>query len=338
MKSRKSFLLMAALIVLFAVLAGAGAAFLSGGDTPAITTDAARPVPETNPPAPETTSPDVDWSGTIEVNGVTYSLNRSLQSVLFLGADDGGTSLPGVAPGEGRRADTILLLLLDNEAKMIRLVAVSRDTMAKVDVYDQNGTYAYTAPTHINMQYFYGDSPARSCFLMKRAVSRLLYGIRIDGCLALNAQGIVTIVDQLGGLTITMPEDYTEIDSRYRAGETVTLTGQETERLLRYRDTSVYGSNEDRVERQVRLIKALVEKFQGSTSVSRLEELLDAAGKDVYSDLDAETMKKLVSYRLDPETRTLPGTLVQGTNHDEFRVDETALREMLIALYYLPTE
>ena len=338
MKSHKSILLLALVLVLLAVLVGVAAALLESTDSPAVTTEAARPVPETNGSAPETTRPDADWGRTIEIGGATYRLNASLRTILFLGADDGGTAVPGTTPGEGRRADTILLLLLDDDSKTIRLLAVSRDTMADVDVYNPDGSYAYTAPTHINMQYFYGDSPTRSCFLMKRAVSRLLYGIRVDGCLALNAHGIVTIVDQLGGLTITMPEDYTQIDPRYRAGETVTLTGEETERLLRYRDTSVHGSNEDRVERQLRLIQALVEKLRGNTSASRLEELLDAAGKDVCSDLDAETLKKLVSYRLDPETETLPGKLVQGTSHDEFHVDDAALRELLIGLYYLPAE
>lgn len=338
MKSRKSIILLALVLVLLAVSVGAVAALLDGADTPAATTEPARPVPETSGSAPETTRQEEDWGRTVEIDGLTYRLNDSLQTILFLGADDGGTAVPGTTPGEGRRADTVLLLLLDNKAKTIRLLAISRDTMADVDVYNPDGSYAYTAPTHINMQYFYGDSPTRSCFLMKRAVSRLLYGIRVEGCLALNAQGIVTIVDQLGGLTITMPEDYTQIDPRYQAGATVTLTGAETEHLLRYRDTSVHGSNEDRVARQLRLIEALVEKLQGNTSASRLEELLDAAGKDVCSDLDAETLKKLVSYRLDPETATLPGELVRGTNHDEFHVDDAALREMLIGLYYLPAE
>lgn len=341
MKSTKSILLLAAVILLLAVLAGVGAGLLSGREPP--------PRDSTPPTDGATTSDDslssdapteteADWGSTVEVDGVRYRLKDSLQTILFLGADDGGSAVPGVAPGEGRRADTILLFLLDNAQKEIRLLAVSRDTMADVDVYEANGRYAYTAPTHINMQYFYGDSPSRSCYLMKRAVSRLLYGMRMDSCLSLNAQGIVTIVDFLGGLTITMPEDYTQIDPRYQAGASLTLTGEETERLLRYRDTSVHGSNEARVERQTRLVKALVEKLQANTSVARLEELLDSAGRDVYSDLDAETLKRLVSYRLNPETLTLPGTLVEGANHDEFHVDEAALRRLVIELFYQPVE
>ena len=342
MKSHKA-LFLAIAVVLLAVLIGVGAALLGGENTRQNTRENTREntrantVP-TDSSVPETTEADVDWSTTVEQDGVLYRLNPDLQTVLFLGADDGGTALPGVAPGEARRADTIFLLLLDNNKQEIQLVAISRDTIADVDVYTANGDYAYTAPTHITMQYFYGDSAARSCYLMKRAVSRLLYGMRIDGSLSLNAAGIVTIVDQLGGLTVTMPDDYTAIDPRYQAGAQLTLTGSEAEHLMRYRDTSIHGSNEDRVERQIRLIKALVTKLQASTGLRRLEELLKAAGDDVCSDLDAETLKKLVSYRLNPDALTLPGNVVEGEAHDEFYVDDSALRKLLIELYYQPVE
>lgn len=340
MKSRKSVLLLAAAVVLIAVLAGVGAAFLedrSPKELPVRTTgsDASASAPAS---APATTEPDVDFSGTVELNGVRYRLNTSLQAILFLGVDDGGGFVPGVAPGEGRRADTIFLFLLDDQSKTNRLLAISRDTIADVDVYQANGDYAYTAPTHINMQYYYGDSSSRSCFLMKRSISRLLYGMRIDGCLSMNAQGIITIVDELGGLTVTMPEDFTDIDPRYQAGAELTLTGAETEHLLRYRDLSSHGSNEDRVERQIRLIKSLVERLQAGMSAERLKQLLASAGDEVCSDLDAETLKKLVSYRLDSQTLTLPGEIVAGADHDEFHLDESALRRLLIELFYQPTE
>ena len=338
MKSRKT-LFLAIAVVLLAVLLGVGAALLVGENTRENTqgNTQGNTLP-TDSSVPGTTEADVDWSTTVEQDGVLYRLNPDLQTVLFLGADDGGATLPGVAPGEGRRADAIFLLLLDNAKQEIRLLAISRDTIADIDVYDPNGDYAFTVPNHITMQYFYGDSAARSCYLMKRAVSRLLYGMRIDGSLALNANGIVTIVDQLGGLTVTMPEDYTQIDPRYQAGVQLTLTGSEAERLMRYRDTSAHGSNEDRVERQVRLIKALVTKLQANTGLRRLEELLKSAGDDVCSDLDAETLKKLVSYRLNPDTLTLPGNVVVGEEHDEFYVDDSALRKLLIELYYQPVE
>lgn len=330
MKSTKGLWIFAAAVLVLAVLAGGALALWGGGSS-------REPVPASTE-EDHTLETDPDWGNTVEDGGVTYRLNTDLTTVLFLGTDDGGGDLPGLAPGEGRRADTILLLLLDNKTQQTRLVSISRDTMTEVEVYSQNGDYAYTTDTHLNMQYYYGDSSMRSCYLMKKAVSRLLYGIRIDGCLSLTAQGIVAVVDSLGGLQLTMPEDYTAIDPRYTKGAVLTLTGEEAERLLRYRDITVGGSNESRVERQLRIMETLFETLHGKIGLGRLEQILEEAGDEVYTDLEAETLKKLTSYNLDKTTYSLPGTVVEGEDHDEFHVDDAALRKLLISLFYRPVE
>lgn len=335
MKSHKGAWIAAAAALLLAIVAGTIAALCSGTADPA--------GPSTGNPSVDSSlsgeEREADWGKTILVDGTVYRLNSSLRTILFLGVDDGESVASGIAPGEGRRADTIVLLLLDDAAKETTLLSISRDTIVDVDAYNQNGDYAYSAPSHINMQYYFGDSPSRSCYLMKRTVSRLLYGIQIDGCFSLTAEGIVTVVDQLGGISVTMPEDYTDVDPRYEAGAQLTLDGREADRLFRYRDTRVVGSNEARAERQIRLMTSLFQELQSATSLSRLESLLEAAGEDVCSDLDAETLKKLLTYRMNPASRTLPGTVVSGDDgHDEFHVDEAALRKLLIELFYQPVE
>ena len=330
MKSRKSLWIFAAAAVLLAVCVGVGLALLDhpdpGQEHPAVTG------------TEMTQATDPDWGRTVEDDGVLYRLNPNLSTILFLGVDDSVVAIPDTAPGEGRRADTLLLVVLDNQNRETRLVSISRDTMTEVDVYNRAGDFAYTTNTHLNMQYYYGDSPTRSCYLTKKAVSRLLYGLQIDGCLSLTIQGITDIVDHLGGIAITMPQDYTDIDPSYQAGAAVTLNGAQTERLLRYRDTGVSGSSEERARRQIQLIKALFAKLQGSVGLSKLQELLDSAGDQVCSDLDAETLKKLCTYSLSDTSYALPGQLTAGADHDEFHVDDAALRKLLIALFYQPAE
>ena len=53
------------------------------------------------------------------------------------------------------------------------------------------------------------------------------------------------------------------------------------------------------------------------------------------SDLDAETIQKLTRYAPDTELRKVPGQTEAGT-HDEYIVDEAALRAMVIELFYQP--
>lgn len=338
MRSHKSLWIAAAVILLFAAIGGVVAALWK--DVPAPTEHRATEPHTASLGTGESTTAETEaeWGKTIVEDGKIYRLNPNLHAILFLGVDDGNTGTPGVAPGEGRRADTILLLVLNDETKQSTALSVSRDTMTNVEVYEKNGDYAYTGFSHINMQYYFGDSDSRSCYLMKKAVSRLLYGIQIEGCLSLKPDGIVTIVDQLGGLSLTMPADYTDIDPRYTEGASVTLSGAEAERLLRYRDITVSGSNETRAARHLQVVTALFDELHSTTSLNELESLLEAAGDGLYSDLNAQTLKKLLTYHLNSESRSVPGTVVSGENHDEFHVDEAALRSLLIELFYQPVE
>lgn len=280
---------------------------------------------------------DEEWDSTIVENGVRYRLDPDIETVLFLGVDDGGEKSELIA-GSGGRADTILLLILDDSKKSMKVLSVSRDTMAEVDAYKTDGSYSYSSLTHINMQYAYGDSPTRSAYLMKKTVSKLLYGIRIDGFFSLTAKGIRKAVDLMGGLEITMPDDYTEIDPRYEKGAKLKLSGEDTERLLRFRDISVAGSNESRVERHLKLIESVFTGLGGRIGGKNLKKLMDLAGDEAATDLDAETLKKLSDYSLEERMYTLPGSVVEGEDHDEFHVDEEALRKLISGLYYRPEE
>ena len=327
MKSHKAIWTLVVLLLIAAMAAGAIFALADTGES-------VLPESETGS---ETISSEEEWGSTIIENGVTYRLDPALKTVLFLGVDDGGSRSETIA-GSGGRADTVMVLILNDEKKTVTLLSISRDTMTEVDAYGTDGSYAYSSVTHINMQYAYGDSPARSAYLMKKTVSELLYGTRIDGYLSLESKGIREAVDALGGLRLTMPEDYSDIDPKYEKGVDVILSGEETERLLRYRDTRTVGSNETRVERHLRLIEAVFRELGGRIGVTKLREIMDAAGDAISSDLDAETLKKLASYSLEEEVFTLPGTVREGEDHDEFYVDETALRKLLIGLFYKPTE
>lgn len=65
--------------------------------------------------------------------------------------------------------------------------------------------------------------------------------------LSVNLDAIGDVIDILGGLTITMLEDYSYIDPSYTKGAVVTLDSWGVEWLLRYRDKSQLESNDDRM-------------------------------------------------------------------------------------------
>jgi LCP family protein required for cell wall assembly len=266
-----------------------------------------------------------------EYNGKKYRLNSSISTVLFLGTDYGEHE-EGVL-GSGARSDTIILFVLDDESKTIKALLIPRDTMVSVDLYEANGDYAMSVSGQITLQYGSGDSPARSCYLTKKKVSELLYGIRIDDTFAFYAAGIVPVVDSLGGLTITLHDDYTDIDPSYTEGATVTLSGEEMEAFVRTRDIEVSESNIVRINRHFDLLRNAFSQMGGSGKID-LEDLVDKASQYVQSDVDADTLKKLSAYKFIEESIMLPGHTVKGEYHDEYYVDEEALKGILIELFY----
>lgn len=103
--------------------------------------------------------------------------------------------------------------------------------MADVKIYGLEGDYLSTETAQIATQYAYGDGEMRSCQLSREAVSTLLYDIPINDYLSLNMAGIAPITDQIGGVEITIPEDYTAIDPAFVQGSTIVLNGELSENI-----------------------------------------------------------------------------------------------------------
>ena len=279
---------------------------------------------------------ETEWGSRVKVNGKSYVQKDGLTTILLLGIDDSKEPDPLVV-GSGPRSDALVLLILDDKTKTMQTLSVSRDTITEVDMYDTKGDYISSGKMQINMQYAFGDSRNRANYLMKKTVSELICGRRIDGTVALSLDGIPVIADLIGGLTLTMNEDYTYIDPRFTKGATMTLNGEDLEHFIRYRDVDETGSNEVRMARHQWLIQQLFEAL-GSNGMSELaEKIMDGADDYIETDLDAETIKKIAQYKMNEEGLKVPGQTVEGENHDEFYVDQASLEQLLLELFYDPS-
>lgn len=273
----------------------------------------------------------------ITYNGTSYTYNPNLKTCLFLGVDTTGEVNIEEHPGAAGQADSIILFVMNTETEETTMLQISRNTMVDVDVYGYDGKKIYEAKAQLALQYGYGDGKTRSSWLMKQRVSELLDGIPIDSSLAMNIDGITVATDLIGGVTLTIPEDYTDIDPSFEKGATVTLQGEQAERYVRYRDITETGSNEGRMERQTQFIQALFSqmKQEGGRSTSFYQTVLDALEDHITTDLSAEDLKALSEYDL-TATETVPGGDQEGNLHDEFYVDEDALEQLIVELFYLP--
>ena len=281
----------------------------------------------------QTTAQEEDWASTITYKGSTYKKNENISTVLFLGVDSSEKVEFNDVIGTGGRADTIILFIVDSENKTVQMLSVSRNTMTTVDVYKKNGDYGYSGVMQVTMQFAYSDSLARGSYLMRNKISDVLCGITIDDYFTMTLDGIAAIVDELGGVTITIESDCTDIDPSYTEGAAVTLDGSAAEKFVRYRDTDTAGSNEDRVARQAWFIKQFFSQFK-NISKSRLADILDSVEKYIETDMYADDISDLMKFSFKDESLVAPGESASGLLHDEFYIDNDRLQDLLIDLLY----
>lgn len=282
------------------------------------------------------TEPQTGWSREITVDGAVRRYNSRLRTILFLGVDTrDGTQERRSGIGTGGRSDTILLLLLDPEQRTVQPITLSRDTMTSVDVYDRDRRFLFSGTMQLTMQYSFGDNPTRSCLLVKRKVSELLYGLPIHAYCTLTLDGIAAASALLGGVTLTLEDDWTDIDPAYTAGSTVTLDSAALETFLRYRDTGVSGSNDVRMKRQGWFIRQLFSQLS-NLGGNELEVLLKQLDPYLKTDLDGDMLKQLTEFRISDSVLNIPGQTIPGRAHDEYYLDEDAVKQLLLELYYVP--
>jgi len=273
---------------------------------------------------------------TITYNNKKYSLNRNLYKVLFIGEDAVDESAVPGTMGYAGQADCLMLLTFDKEKKTVSILEISRDTMADIDMYDLTGNYFATINAQIALQYSYSIGGESSCYATKKSVQHLLNDIGIDGYVCVNMKNINTINDFLGGVTVEIAEDYTEIDASFVKGSTVTLKGGLAEKFVRSRDCEIAKSNELRMERQAQYVTGFAKRVKElrKNTDNFYDEYYDILSPYIITDLSADMINELSTYSFSNDIYTLEGEVVQGEVYEEYHVDEEMLEDMVVKLFY----
>ena len=270
----------------------------------------------------------------ITYKGEKYKYNYNLRTVLFMGVDKEG-EIEEKKVGGGGQTDSLVLFAMDTEKKTTQALSVSRDTMTDIRTYDMSGEFLSTERAQLALQYAYGDGKAKSCVLTREAVSNLLYQTPVNSYVALTMEGFSRIADELGGIRITVSQDYTHINPAFKKGETITLNGKMAEQYVRYRDTSASGSNNERMERQSQFIEALVKQLQINMKEKKDAVHLYRKMKPyMVTDISEEELEKMINYEFEGKVEKVPGTVQKGEKYDEFIVDNEKLQEKVINMFY----
>ena len=280
----------------------------------------------------------------VEHEGQQYVRNFDLETVLVLGLDKYHVSSPQqFGYLNDQQADLQLLLILDHSAQTCQMLHLNRDTMTEIQRLGVSGDQAGTFEGQLALAHTYGSGGSDSCLNATKAVSKLLHNVPVQHYLSLTMDAVAKINDAVGGVPVEIKDDFSAVDPALRQGETVRLQGEQALTFVRARGSMEDSSNLARMERQRQYITALygeVRRKEAEDPNFFARVLLDLKGS-FQSDYSINQLEQLVdrvnSYEFG-QIYTIPGEAVQGEEFMEFYVDEDALQELVLELFYQPAE
>ena len=217
---------------------------------------------------------------------------RDTATVLLCGTDKDGT-----------RTDTMMLIYLSGSERKVSLLSLPRDTLT----YSTAGDRA-----KLNSAYGRNGCGTEGMENLMLYVEDLI-GYQPDGYILVDMTLVPKIVDEMGGLDLTLEQDISVKDNGEEvyvpAGEHH-LSGEEVLATLRYR-SGYYNADLGRVEMQRKVIKAAMEQWVTPENIAKLPEILGMIQKESITNLETNNflwVGKTILLNLGSfESETLPG-------------------------------
>lgn len=271
----------------------------------------------------------------------TYRIRDDLINILILGIDKDEDMNTKEKNGYWGQNDLNYLLSIDPKNKSAHMFLIPRDSFVPVSHYKEDGTVEVVLDDELCVQFAWGpDGKEGSALAVAKDVSEIFDGIPIKEYMAVNLKIFPQLAKTVGGVTVTPDKDYIVDGKKYKAGESYTLkTSKEIEKFVRYRDTKIVASAEDRGERQNIFMKALKEELSKKIKEDPMivMKLYDAMGDDKYTSIGAADMVNLVSeckdMTFDSEITVLPGTVNSENKYEIYELDKEKINEIVIKYF-----
>lgn len=272
-------------------------------------------------------------------HGQWHIPKKNLTSVLMMGIDSFGPVKSSDSYNNCAQADFFALFVFDHAAQTYSVLQLNRDTMTMLDVLGVNGQLSGTITGQLALSHTYGSGLKDSCENSVRAVSRLLYGIKIDEYFALTMDAVPILNDTVGGVSIVVSDDFSGVDNTLVLGQTICLNGEQALVYVRTRLGMPDSSNLARMKRQKQYLTALAEKLHIALQDDDMfgAKALEAVSKYMVTDCNAARLSDRVaqfeSYRYEG-TFAPTGKSLKGDTYIEYHLDEDVLKNLVISLFY----
>ena len=160
----------------------------------------------------------------VTYKGKQYRYNTRITSVLYAGVDSDGEMLINSRYTDAPRADSISLIVMDEFHHKLTVIALNRNTVAKIHKFTLNGRDRGKFNDLLCYAYTYGEGGEVSCRNLCEAVSEMLYGIPVNDYVVSNRSSLPVFGEIVGPVEVTVPnDDLVELYPIFAAGAKVTI-------------------------------------------------------------------------------------------------------------------
>ncbi|MFE4759432.1 MULTISPECIES: LCP family protein [Bacillus] len=221
-------------------------------------------------------------------------------SVLIMGVDE--SDVRGKEYGEAIRTDALLLATFNKDSKTVKLLSIPRDTYTYIPVEKKKDkiTHAHAFGATKNGK---DGGPQASI----DAVEKLM-NVPVDYFVKFNFKSFMKIVDDLGGIEVDVPVEFTEQDSNDNADAIHLKKGVQklnSEEALALARTRHIDSDAMRGQRQQLVIEAILKKLTSAGSVTKVGNIIDDINGQFVTNLTFDDMLSFYKYGSDSEIEKL---------------------------------
>ncbi|PEE43791.1 LCP family protein [Bacillus pseudomycoides] len=221
-------------------------------------------------------------------------------SVLIMGVDE--SDVRGKEYGAAIRTDAMLLATFNKDSKTVKLLSIPRDTYTYIPIEKKMDkiTHAHAYGSAKNGK---AGGPQASI----DAVEKLLH-VPVDYFVKFNFKSFIKIVNDLDGIEVDVPVEFTEQDSNDNAGAihlkkgVQKLNGEEALALARTRHID---SDAMRGQRQQLVIEAILKKLTNVGSVTKVGNIIDDIKGQFVTNLTFDDMLSFYKYGSDSSIEKL---------------------------------
>ncbi|RKN09388.1 LCP family protein [Streptomyces radicis] len=216
--------------------------------------------------------------------------------ILVLGSDSragANGAYGGEDAQEGARADTAMIVHVNEGHDAATVVSIPRDTMVERPACERaDGSKAPARERSMFNEAYTVGGPVCSVKTVEE-----MTGLRMDHFIEIDFHGFADMIDTLGGVEVTTTQAIDDKDSHLDlpAG-THTLDGEQSLALVRTRKAVGDGSDLSRIELQQQFVRALADQVSGMglmTNPKRLWDLADVATSAVTTDSSLGSVRDL---------------------------------------------